>query len=301
MRHVSAILFSISMEFVSQTVLGKEPVTPLADPGALPPSKSVFVFGRRIVYYDVGSGSTVVLLHGFGSQAMSDWRRVIRPLSQGHRVIALDQIGFGESDKPLVDYSIQTFVDFLGEFLRTLGVKQFSLAGESLGGWIAASYSIQALAPGNTGQYALAKPERLILTDALGQSDLRSGSSHPIAGSLRESARISIIFHDKSRVTEDFVRHHFEIQLKTNDGATQRSLWSNPQLASEIVGDRLVDITIPTLIVWGANDEVIPLEQGREYAAKIPHAKLVIIPDCGHVPPLEKPEAFLSAVIPFLN
>jgi pimeloyl-ACP methyl ester carboxylesterase len=300
-RHVSAILFSISMEIVSQTVLAKEPVTPLVDTGALLPSKSVFVFGRRIVYYDVGSGSTVVLLHGFGSQAMADWGRVIRPLSQGHRVIALDQIGFGESDKPLVDYSIQTFVDFLGEFLRTLGVKQFSLAGESLGGWIAASYSIQALASGNTGQYALAKPERLILADALGQSDLRSGSSLPIAGSLRESAGVAIIFHDKSRVTEDFVRHHFEIQLKANDGATQRSLWSNPQLASEIVGDRSVDITIPTLIVWGANDEVIPLAQGREYAAKIPHAKLVIIPDCGHVPPIEKPEAFLSAVIPFLN
>src|SRR5258708_6354081 len=117
---------SISMEIVSQTVLAKEPVTPLVDTGALLPSKSVFVFGRRIAYYDVGSGSTVVLLHGFGSQAMSDWGRVIRPLSQAHRVIALDQIGFGESDKPLVDYSIQTFVDFLGEFLRTLGVKQFS-------------------------------------------------------------------------------------------------------------------------------------------------------------------------------
>ena len=85
MRHVSAILFSISMAFVSQTVLGKEPVTPLVDPGALPPSKNVFVFGRRIVYYDVGSGSTVVLLHGFGSQAMFDWGRVIMPLSQGHR------------------------------------------------------------------------------------------------------------------------------------------------------------------------------------------------------------------------
>jgi hypothetical protein len=73
MRRVSAIPFSISVEFVSQTVLGKEPVTPLAHPGALLPSKSVFVFGRRIVYYDVGSGPTLVLLHGFGSQAMSDW------------------------------------------------------------------------------------------------------------------------------------------------------------------------------------------------------------------------------------
>jgi pimeloyl-ACP methyl ester carboxylesterase len=182
-----------------------------------------------------------------------------------------------------------------------LGVQQFTLAGESLGGWIAASYSIQALAPGNAGAYALAKPERLILADAAGYSDPRSSSSPPIAGSLRESAGIAIIFHDKSRVTEDFVRQNFAIRVKANDGATQRSLWSNPQLARETVGERLAGITVPTLIVWGANDELVPLDQGREYATKIPNARLVIIPDCGHVSPLEKPEAFLSATIPFLE
>jgi triacylglycerol lipase len=109
--------------------------------------KTALVFGQKIVYYDLGSGPPVVLLHGLASQAMFDWAEVIMPLSQSHRVIALDQIGFGQSDKPVVDYSIQTFVDFLGEFLRTIGVRQFALAGESLGGWIAASYTIQALAP----------------------------------------------------------------------------------------------------------------------------------------------------------
>jgi pimeloyl-ACP methyl ester carboxylesterase len=71
----------------------------------LPPTKSVLVFSQKIVYYDVGSGPTVVLLHGLASQAMFDWGRVIMPLSQRHRVIALDQIGFGESDKPTIDYS----------------------------------------------------------------------------------------------------------------------------------------------------------------------------------------------------
>jgi pimeloyl-ACP methyl ester carboxylesterase len=216
-------------------------------------------------------------------------------------VIALDQIGFGESDKPIIDYSIQTFVDFLGEFLRTLAVEQFTLAGVSLGGWIAASYTIQALAPKNTGAYALPKPERLILEDAAGHSAPPSGSSPPIPGSLRESAGIAGLFHDKSRVTQDFIRQNVASKLKFNDGATQRSLWSNPQVANETVGDKLTGITVSTLVVWGANDEVFPLDQGREYAAKIPNAKLMIIQDCGHVSSVEKPEAFLSAVISFLT
>src|SRR5258708_19861845 len=120
------------------------PAPLLVEPGVLPPTKSVLVFGQKIVYYDVGSGPTVVLLHGLASQAMFDWGRVIMPLSQRHRVIALAQIGFGESDKPLVDYSVQTFVDFLDEFLRTLRVQQFTLAGESLCGCLAPSHTLPA-------------------------------------------------------------------------------------------------------------------------------------------------------------
>jgi triacylglycerol lipase len=109
----------------------------------LPPPKSVSVLGQRIVYYDAGTGPVLVLVHGFASRANFDWGHVIPPLAKHHRVIALDQIGFGASDKPAIDYSIQTFVDFLGEFLRTLGVQHFALAGESLGGWIVANYTMQ--------------------------------------------------------------------------------------------------------------------------------------------------------------
>jgi len=119
--------------------------------------------------------------------------------------------------------------------------------GESLGGWIAALYSIQALAPENTGAYASPKPARLILSDAAGFAASPAGNSLPIAGSLRETGWIAIIFHDKSRVTEDFVRQKFAMQPKANDGPTQRSLWSNPQLGKEIVGSKLAGITIPTI------------------------------------------------------
>jgi pimeloyl-ACP methyl ester carboxylesterase len=289
------------MTLLTQNTLGDRPLGLLTDSRTLPSNKTALVFGQKIVYYDVGVGPAIVLVHGLGSQAIFDWGHVIIPLSQQHRVIALDQIGFGQSDKPLVDYSIQTFVDFLGEFLRTIGAEQFTLVGESFGGWVASFYSIQALGPGNSGDYPLPKPERLVLADAAGYSDLRAGTSLPIPGSLREAGGIAMMFHDKFRVTEDFVRQKFAMDLRANDGATQRSLWSNPRLGMEMVRDNLASITVPTLIVWGADDQIIPVADGREYAAKIPNARLVIIPGCGHVPPLEKPEAFLSAMLSFLK
>ena len=82
----------------------------------LPPVKSVRVYGQKIVYYDLGAGPVVVLVHGFATQARFDWGNVMLPQAKKHRVIALDEIGFGRSDKPLIDYSVQTEVDFLGSF-----------------------------------------------------------------------------------------------------------------------------------------------------------------------------------------
>jgi pimeloyl-ACP methyl ester carboxylesterase len=75
-------------------------------------------------------------------------------------VIAVDQIGFGHSDKPFIDYRIQTFVDFLAEFLRIEGINHFALAGGSLRGWIVADYAIGALSPGNKGAFAPTFPDR---------------------------------------------------------------------------------------------------------------------------------------------
>ena len=91
------------------------------------------------------------------------------------------------------------------------------------------------------------------------------------------------------------------MNLKANDGFTKRSLWGNPKTAAELVRSRLAKITVPTLVVWGGSDEIIPLEQGRAYAAGIPGAKLSIIPECGHGPAIEKPAEFLAAVLPFIN
>ncbi len=278
------------------------PELPLLMPESqLPAKHSDLVFGQKIVYYDIGSGPVVVLVHGFGSEARFDWGNVLLPLAKQHRVLALDLIGFGGSDKPFIDYSMQTFVDFLGEFLRRRQVTEFSLAGESLGGWIAALYTIEALSPQNTGAMSLPRPQRLILEDAAGMAPLPvTGPAH-IEGTWADAHGVAIVFYDKSRVTDDVVRASWEMELKANDGFTARSVWSNPVLRSEIVADRIRTITIPTLVVWGGNDELIPIAQGHAYAEGIPGARLVVVPQCGHAPSVERPEEFLAGVLPFLD
>jgi pimeloyl-ACP methyl ester carboxylesterase len=274
------------------------PAPLLMPESSLPAKLSVPVFGQKIAYYDTGSGPVVVLVHGFGSEARFDWGNVLLPLAEHHRVLALDQIGFGSSDKPFMDYSIQTYVDFLGEFLRILNIHQFTLAGESLGGWISALYTIESLAPENA--QALPRPQRLILTDAAGMAPLPAPPI-PVPGTLADAHGVAIVFHDKSRVTEEFVREAWALNLKANDGFTERSLWGNPKTAAELVRNRLAKITVPTLVVWGGNDEIIPLEQGRAYAAGIPGAKLTIVPECGHGPAIEKPAEYLAVALPFID
>jgi pimeloyl-ACP methyl ester carboxylesterase len=299
-----AALVSWACTTLVGVVAAQAPAPLLIPESQLPARHSASVFGQKIVYYDMGSGPAIVLVHGFGSEARFDWGNVLLPLSQHHRVIALDQIGFGASDKPFIDYSIQTYVDFLGEFLRTINVREFTLAGESLGGWISALYTIESLAPSNSGANALPRPARLVLSDAAGMSTAHITSQSmpiPIAGTFADAHGVAIVFHDKSRVTDEFVREAWEMKMKANDGFTERSIWSNPHVASEGVKDRIGAISIPTLVVWGGNDELVPLEQGRAYAAGIPGAKFVVVTDCGHAPAIEKSGEFLAAVLPFID
>jgi len=302
MQRMRDLILGLAIVAGATVVAGKTPGSLLMPESSLPMKKTVSVFGQRIAYYDTGAGPVVVLVHGFASEARFDWGNVLLPLAKHHRVIALDQIGFGASEKPLIDYSIQTYVDFLGEFLRVMKIKEFTLIGESLGGWISALYTIEALGPENQGAFALPRPGKLVLEDAAGMAPL---GPPPIAvhvsATIADAKGVAIVFHDKSRVTDEFVRESFAMKLKANDGSTQRLLFGNPKLGSEVVSGRLSGITIPTLVIWGGADELVPLEQGRGYAAGIAGAKLTIVTDCGHAPSIEKPEQFLAAVLPFID
>ncbi len=260
-----------------------------------PQDKTITVFGQAIHYFDVGSGPAVVLLHGLGSRK-EDWLPVLDLMAQKYRLLVPDQIGFGKSDKPLLDYSIQTYVDFLNEFLRQLKVEKASLMGESLGGWIAGLYVAEI-----GGGAHLIPIEKLVLVDAAGLKqdkpipDLNPSSLAAMRGMMEA------VFYDTSWLSEDALRKIFTDKLAVHDGYTVRSILGNPALATERLDERLGSIKVPTLVTWGKQDKLLPIASGERYAAGIPGAKLVSFDKCGHVPAIEKTEEFLAAVTSFLG
>jgi pimeloyl-ACP methyl ester carboxylesterase len=98
-------------------------------------------YGAKIHYVEAGNGAPLILIHGLADD-VAVWDSVIPPLAAKFRVIALDQIGFGRSDKPLLNYRVSTFVDFLDGFMSELKIERASLVGNSLGGWVAASFAL---------------------------------------------------------------------------------------------------------------------------------------------------------------
>ena len=260
-----------------------------------PADKTISVFGQSIHYFDMGSGPVVVLLHGLGSRK-DDWLPVLEPMAQKYRLLVPDQIGFGKSDKPLLDYSIQTYVDFLNEFLRQLKVEKASLVGESLGGWIAGLYAVEI-----SGGAHLVPVEKLVLVDAGGLKqdqplpDLNPSSLTAMRGLME------VVFYDTSWLNEDALRKIFTDKLAVKDGYTVRSILNNPSRETQRLDARLGNIKVPTLVAWGKQDKLLPIASGERYAAGIAGAKFVSFEKCGHVPPMEKTEEFLAAVMAFLG
>jgi pimeloyl-ACP methyl ester carboxylesterase len=251
----------------------------------LPSDKTVVVLGQTMHYWDVGSGPVIVLVHGLGSKKENDWGRVVGPLSQKYHVIAPDQLGFGQSDKPMIDYSIQTYVDFLNEFLRELKIEKATLVGESLGGWISALYTLEA-----ASDKQMIPVEKLVLVDAAGlQQD------KPIP----ERKLLQVVFYDSSWVTDELVKRDLAERIRANISYTVRSILSNPTLPSERLDGKLGGIHVPTLVVWGKQDELLPIASGERYLKEIAGAKFVSFDKCGHVPPVEKTAEFVAAVEDF--
>lgn len=260
-----------------------------------PEERTIPVFGETIHYWDVGSGPVVVLLHGLGDRKDS-WLPVIPALSQKYRVIAPDQIGFGKSAKPLLDYNMQTYVDFLNEFLHDMKVQRATLVGESLGGWIAGLYAVES-----SSDTHLVPLEKLVLVDAAGLTqnkpipDLNPSS----LASMRHV--MELVFYDTSWLTDERLHQIFTDKLSQQDGYTVHAILANPALNSERLDERLGDIHVPTLVMWGKQDQLLSVESGERYAHGIKGAKLVTFDKCGHVPAEEHTQEWLAAIGDFLE
>lgn len=258
----------------------------------LPELRSTNVFGCTIRYYDVGSGAPLVLIHGIGGDA-DDWAFCLEPLAASHRVVALDLLGFGRSDKPAIDYTIAGFVEGLERFLRALDINRTTLVGHSLGGWIAASLAL----------HAPQSVEKLVLVDSAGVWGQMT--SFPVdlhVSTLAHMREIfQFLFYDKARATDTLIEMCYQQHLERGDGPTINSLLMNTRGGRERLDDRISGLKMPVLIVWGEQDQMIPVELGRRTQRLIPGSKLEIIPQCGHLPELEKPAELVQGILQFLG
>jgi 2-hydroxy-6-oxonona-2,4-dienedioate hydrolase len=257
---------------------------------AFPPEKVATVFGQNIRYYEAGQGPVVILLHGLGA-VKEIWMPSFGALAPKYHVYTIDQIGFGHSDKPLLDYKIATFVDFLYGFMQAQNISKATLVGNSLGGWIALDFTAQH--PGLV--------DKLVLVDSAGLPWTRAASVDLNASSLAGMrAVLESIFYNKKMVTDESVLRIFTDHVRNNDSYTiQRTLagFATPQFEDA----RLASIHAPTLVVWGREDELIPLASGEKLRDGIAKAKLVVFEQCGHVPEIEKPAEFNQALLEFLG
>lgn len=260
------------------------------------PLKEVVVFGQKIKYVEAGSGPAVVLLHGLGGNS-ANWAFNTPALAQKFRVIAPDQVGFGQSDKPLVNYHVGTYVDFLDKFLSELKVERATLVGNSLGGWIAALYTLRHPS----------KVERLVLVDAAGFAPPKEFDIHALAGlnpSTREEMKrlAGLVFFNPVFKTDAAVDVLLAQRLSAGDGYTIQRLAESIHRGEGMLDGRLAAVKQPVLVVWGREDGLTPLaREGEKFRRELPGAQFVVFDNCGHVPQVEKAAEFNAAVLKFLS
>jgi 2-hydroxy-6-oxonona-2,4-dienedioate hydrolase len=265
------------------------------------PQRITYVNGYGIRYLDYDNiphktndnENFLILLHGIGASA-ERWMLVAPALSKHFRVIVPDIIGFGYSDKPTVEYTIDFFMDFLGGFLENLRIHNPNIIGSSLGGYLAAEFAIRFNA--RVKKLILAAPAGIMRSSTNVLDQYIMAALYPTyENALR--AFMDMAF-DPSIVTEktvrDFVNRMRLPNAKYAFMSTLLGMRDGPKLS-----DRLSKILAPTLLIWGDKDSMIPLQYSTEYT-KIPGSSLIVMNDCGHTPYVENPVVFNQAILKFL-
>lgn len=281
--------------------------TPQAEPAA-PEDRFVTVGGVRVRYRQAGGGPfQVVLLHGIG-RSLEDWDENIAALSAHHRVTALDLIGFGQSDKPDVPYSLPGLARFLKHFLDALGIGEAALVGSSLGGAVALQFA--AMYPARVRRLVLVGSAGFGAEVALG---LRLCSLPGVGEVLLRPSRagtertLRALFHDPKFVTWERVERAYGLGQLPGAGraflSVTRALgtWRGVRREwREAIAERLRGSQIPALIVWGRHDKIVPAAHLDAARALLPQARMRVFEHCGHFPQIECAAGFNELLLDFL-
>ena len=251
-------------------------------------------------------GPPLLFVHGL-SGCWQNWLENIPHFARTHRVVALDLPGFGASPMPPWEITIPAYGRFVRDFCERLGIDRCSIVGNSMGGFIAS-------------EVAITEPERvddLTLVSAAGITWARARREPAVmAARVGRAAMPALLKLQTSSMRRQRLRRSaFQGVFFDPNGLRREMLWENfvPAMKSpgyfdamrNLVGydirDRLEEIGVPTLIVWGRNDRVVPVPAALSYKKRIgDNAELVIFDECGHVPQIERPVRFNRVLERFL-
>jgi pimeloyl-ACP methyl ester carboxylesterase len=260
------------------------------------------------LYLEVyGSGDPILCLHGLGASTFS-WRHFIGPFSQNHKLILVDFKGCGKSPKPRDShYSIEEKADEIYKLIIEEDLTNLTLIGNSLGGAVALILAIR-----------LAKQEpnrlsKLVLIDSAGDQNsvpphlklIRSILGAPIVylapSKLAAKMTLRMCYYDRKKATNEQVEAYAG-PIASPGGRhaiLQTARQCIPPHADELIA-KLNTITVPTFILWGRQDRVIPLRVGELLHQAIPNSTLEIVEQCGHIPQEEKPDETIALISKFL-
>ena len=251
----------------------------------------VDVGGAQVHMLKGGSGEPLLLLHGAGGNA--GWLRYVQALSDRFTVYAPSHPGFGLSDRPEWLETIPDLASFYTWFLERQGLEGIRAIGFSMGGWLAAEMAVMC-------RHAFSK---LMLVDAAGVKP-RQGEIADIF--IISRAQVTeLIFHDPKQAPEYdqlYGQEPTPEQVETTERNREMSVrlcWK-PYMYDPRLPDLLARVNIPTRILWGRHDRLIPVECGELYHQAIPGSELIVIDDCGHSPQVEKPDDFVRLALDFL-
>ncbi|MEM6449989.1 MAG: alpha/beta hydrolase [Cyanobacteria bacterium P01_D01_bin.105] len=250
-------------------------------------------------YTDQGQGPPLIFLHGFLGSS-SNWQQIIPELRSTHRCLAIDLLGFGDSSKPRLRYTIWHQVEFLQQFITALDLQHFQLVGHSYGGWTATAYALVATGLGWTSQgwsslapvsISTPPPTALTLIAAAGIRDDSFVGRYtylkpllwetplvdwglkliaPLASAFNQQSAFQQIYQTRRELLNQPVAKSFLVDRL------------QPEDAIDTVDQYLQRLQLPVQVIAGQQDTTIPLWHCQTYAEKIAAATLTVMPDAAH-------------------
>jgi pimeloyl-ACP methyl ester carboxylesterase len=259
-------------------------------------SEYVDAGGYRLHYFEAlpgngGGGTPLVLVHGLGARG-EDWAAMIPALAaQGFHVYVPDLLGYGRSPKPDVDYSISLQEQTVAQFMQAVHVLRADVGGWSMGGWVVM-------------KLALDHPEmvdRLVIYDSAGVYFPATWEPELFTpADVVGVKRLMGILTPKPHSLPNFAAEAALRKLARNAWVIRRSMTAMTD-GRDLLDFRLYQISQPMLIVWGAQDDLIPLSAGQAIHKSVPQSVLNIVEGCGHLAPAECPRPVIESTVEFLR